>query len=43
VIDFLLLAAAVVGALWLAALVYHNHLGGHVEGDEVAAPSDPGR
>lgn len=31
VLDVLLLIAALLGALWLAALLYHNHFGGHVE------------
>lgn len=31
IVDLLLLIAAILGALWLAALVYHNRFGGHVE------------
>lgn len=31
VIDGVLVIAAVVGAVWLGYLIYHNHFGGHVE------------
>ena len=40
VIDGALVVAAVVGALWLGYLIYHNHFGGHVERAERSLESD---
>jgi hypothetical protein len=31
IIDLILVIAAIIGVIWLALLIYHNHLGGHVE------------
>jgi len=36
VIDGVLAVVAVVGAVWLGYLIYHNHFGGHVERAEPA-------
>jgi hypothetical protein len=30
-IDILLLIVALIAAIWLALLLYHNYFGGHVE------------
>jgi hypothetical protein len=35
-IDWLLILAALIGALWLGSLLYHNYFGGHVERDDAA-------
>ena len=41
IIDALLIIAVVIGVIWLGALVYHNHLGGHVDrGDAVAVSAN---
>jgi len=45
-IDTLLIVAALIAAIWLATLVYHNRLGGHVEHPDAVAgnsgsPSTP--
>lgn len=45
-IDLLLILIAVVAAIWLAMLVYHNRLGGHVAppaavADNAVDPSPP--
>jgi len=36
VVDIVLVAAVVIGALWLSLLVYHNHFGGHAPAPEAA-------
>ena len=41
IVDYLLIAAAIIAALWLAALLYHNYFGGHVERAE--APGQASR
>jgi len=37
IIDILLVIVAVIAAIWLALLLYHNYFGGHVQ-----APTEVG-
>lgn len=42
IIDLILLIAAIIGVIWLALLIYHNHFGGHVGRQPAVAENGAG-